>query len=310
MRISTAVTWVVVCAGVAAIGAAVWTDRVAHALVGRAGVAGLGTLLVGVALTRGTPARTRRASAGLDAPRAWPVVVIGGVLGSAVLATLGALGGALVALPVVDAPLTVAALRATPLVRRAALAGVVLTHALAGAAGLTALAHAITPGDRVAATGPAIGLAVVATAGLALAPIGRVPLAGLTVALGVLGVGLYARAPIRSALDRLGLDARILPARSEWAHASPDAERAHRRAQQRAPPLDIGETASIVVQERLDGGRQLRGVYEDFQVFVKWDVPADCATGDRVCVRIEDYGTNDAGQRTSGQARFLSRGAC
>ncbi|AWB27616.1 hypothetical protein [Halococcoides cellulosivorans] len=310
MRISTAVSWLVVCAGVAALGAVVWTDRVARAVVPRAVGAGLLALLVGVTLGRLASTRTRQASTGLGAPRVWPVIVIGGVLGSAVLATIGALGGGLVALPIVEAPLTVEALRTTPLVRRAALAGVVLTHALAGAAGLTTLAHTITPGDRVAATGPAISLAAIAAAGLALAPIGTVPMAGLTVALGALGVGLYARAPIRALLDRLGLDARVLPARSEWAHDAADAERAHRRAQKRAPPLDIGETTSIVVQERLDGGRQLRGVYEDFQVFVKWDVPPDCATGETICVRIEDYGTNDAGQRTSGQARFLSRGAC
>lgn len=307
MRLSTVLAWLVVLAGLAAIAAAVVTETVDRALVPRAAVAGLAVIVIGVALTRLAPTRTRRAGRGLTAPRAWAVIVSGGLLGGLVLATVGAVAGALLVLPVVDAPLTLAGLRADPTVRRGALAGAVVLYSIAAGAGLTAVARSITAGLGVE-SGPAVALAGMAAGGVALAPLGTRPLAGLAVAGGLVGVGLFARPAIRGLLARAGVS--VLPPRSEWAHASADGERAHRRAQRRAPPLDIGETATIVVQERRDGGRQLRGVHEDFQVFVKWDVPADCATGETVCVRIEDYGTNDAGQRTSGQARFLSRGAC
>jgi predicted RNA-binding protein with TRAM domain len=80
---------------------------------------------------------------------------------------------------------------------------------------------------------------------------------------------------------------------------------AHREAQQRAPPVELGEVRKIGVEEILDhhtDSPQARGEIEGFQIFVD-DIPRDIRSLDFIRVKIMSYGRG----RTSAQAKFLER---
>lgn len=94
----------------------------------------------------------------------------------------------------------------------------------------------------------------------------------------------------------------------EWKHETAEAEAAHRRAQRREPPVEIGEHVSVPVREVDRAEEQARGQVEKFQVFVDDDVPETLSKGDVIRVQIMDWATNEAGLKVGAHARFVEYG--
>lgn len=88
--------------------------------------------------------------------------------------------------------------------------------------------------------------------------------------------------------------------RSSGARAS---QRAHEAAQQRAPPVAIGETYELGVMEFTDhhsGERVAVGRVEGFVVFTG-DVPGSVSVGDAIRVRVMSFNRGE----TSADATYL-----
>lgn len=89
-----------------------------------------------------------------------------------------------------------------------------------------------------------------------------------------------------------------------------DAERAHRRAQNRDPSevVQKGERVTLVPFEVDHGGRrsEATGKVQGLIVLVDKNLPSGLNTGDPICVRVYAYGSN----RNSAKAMFESRGSC
>lgn len=78
---------------------------------------------------------------------------------------------------------------------------------------------------------------------------------------------------------------------------------AHKQATNRTPPVDIGETHKLGVEEIIphhSGTQTARGKVEGFQIFVN-DIPSTVRPLDTIRVKITSYGRN----RTSAEASFL-----
>jgi|GEM_PF-3255027 len=97
--------------------------------------------------------------------------------------------------------------------------------------------------------------------------------------------------------------------KADWKYDDADAERAHRRAQQRDPAeaVEIGEVVPLVLEEAdySSDPPTIMGSRNALKVFVE-DVPRGLSERDTICVKVTDYG----GKRTSAEAVFLSRGRC
>lgn len=79
----------------------------------------------------------------------------------------------------------------------------------------------------------------------------------------------------------------------------------HRDAQQREPPVDLGDVREVAVQEFTDhhsGERQAVCKIEGFVVFVA-DVPADLEVGDVLEIKILSFNRG----HTSATATFVAR---
>ncbi|SER73259.1 RNA-binding protein [Natrinema salaciae] len=77
----------------------------------------------------------------------------------------------------------------------------------------------------------------------------------------------------------------------------------HREAQEREPPVDIGDVETIAIREFTDhhsGERRAVGKVEGFVVFVE-DVPDRCETTDVIRVKILSFNRGE----TSATATFL-----
>ncbi len=96
----------------------------------------------------------------------------------------------------------------------------------------------------------------------------------------------------------------------EWKHDTAEAERAHRQAQRREPPVNMGQYVSFPVIEVNRGEQQAHGKVEKFRIFVDEGIPSDIQTGDMVCVQIFDWATNERGQKVGAHARFEQYGRC
>ena len=84
-----------------------------------------------------------------------------------------------------------------------------------------------------------------------------------------------------------------------------ESKRAHEAAQQRDPPVDIGETYEFGVTELTDhhsGEEVAVGKVEGFVLFTE-DVPSDLTNGDVIRAKVLSF--NDG--RTSADATFVSR---
>ena len=82
-------------------------------------------------------------------------------------------------------------------------------------------------------------------------------------------------------------------------------ERAHEAAQEREPPVEIGETCTVGVTEFTDhhsGDRVAVGKVEGFVLFVE-DVPSGVAVGDPIRVTVTSFNRG----RTSADAAFDER---
>ncbi|SFR58428.1 hypothetical protein [Halogeometricum limi] len=80
---------------------------------------------------------------------------------------------------------------------------------------------------------------------------------------------------------------------------------AHKDAQEREPPVELGGVYEILLEEETDhhsGRRDLRGTYQGFQIFVK-DVPEDIAVDDVVNVKITSFSRKN----TAAKAKIASR---
>ncbi|WP_049895478.1 TRAM domain-containing protein [Halopiger xanaduensis] len=83
-------------------------------------------------------------------------------------------------------------------------------------------------------------------------------------------------------------------------------ERRHREAQEREPPVEIGDERAVAVQEFTEhhsGKRHAVCKIEGFVVFVE-DVPSSVAAGDVIEIEILSFNRG----HTSATARFLDRG--
>lgn len=100
------------------------------------------------------------------------------------------------------------------------------------------------------------------------------------------------------------------PLEGEWKHNTFEAERAHRRAQQREPPVEISENVSFPVREVDYQEGQARGQVEKFQIFVDQDVPLNINKGQMICVQIMDWATNEDGNKVGAHARFIKYDTC
>ncbi|GAB3705585.1 TRAM domain-containing protein [Halorubrum pallidum] len=84
-----------------------------------------------------------------------------------------------------------------------------------------------------------------------------------------------------------------------------ESKRAHEAAQQRDPPVDIGETYEFGVTELTDhhsGEEVAVGKVEGFVIFTE-DIPGDLGKGDVIRAKVLSF--NDG--RTSADATFVSR---
>lgn len=82
-------------------------------------------------------------------------------------------------------------------------------------------------------------------------------------------------------------------------------KRAHEAAQEREPPVDVGEEYEFGVTEFTDhhsGERVAVGKVEGFVLFTE-DVPSDVSTGDVIRARVLSFNTD----RTSADATFVGR---
>lgn len=150
-----------------------------------------------------------------------------------------------------------------------------------------------------------LGVGVAGLVGWGTERVVPLPLAGGAGALlGALVLLYHARSLLR------GLTTGDVSLRGEWKHESAEAERAHRRAQRRDPPVDVGEHVTLAVTEVDPRENEVYGTVESFRLFVDRDVPSSVGRGDVICVRITTYATNDEGLEVGGHARFVSRGPC
>ncbi|MFD1563760.1 TRAM domain-containing protein [Haloarchaeobius amylolyticus] len=77
----------------------------------------------------------------------------------------------------------------------------------------------------------------------------------------------------------------------------------HREAQQREPPVDIGDVETVAIREFTDhhsGERRAVGKIEGFVVFVE-DVPTDCEVTDVIRIKILSFNRG----HTSATATYL-----
>ena len=77
----------------------------------------------------------------------------------------------------------------------------------------------------------------------------------------------------------------------------------HREAQQREPPVDIGDVETVAIREFTDhhsGERQAVGKIEGFVVFVE-DVPDSCETTDVIRIKVLSFNRG----HTSATATYL-----
>jgi predicted RNA-binding protein with TRAM domain len=82
-------------------------------------------------------------------------------------------------------------------------------------------------------------------------------------------------------------------------------ERAHEAAQQRDPPVEIGETHTLGVTEFTDhhsGDQVAVGKVEGFVLFVE-DVPSSVSLGDPIRVKVSSFNSG----HTSADAVFVDR---
>ncbi|WP_276272462.1 hypothetical protein [Haloarcula litorea] len=94
----------------------------------------------------------------------------------------------------------------------------------------------------------------------------------------------------------------VIRRRSGDASAS---ERAHEAAQEREPPVDVGDTVTLGVTEFTDhhsGERVAVGKVEGFVVFTE-DVPDGLAEGDAIRATVTSFNRD----RTSADAQFVER---
>ncbi|WP_435096221.1 hypothetical protein [Halorubrum sp. N11] len=85
-----------------------------------------------------------------------------------------------------------------------------------------------------------------------------------------------------------------------------ESKRAHEAAQERDPPVDIGETYEFGVTELTDhhSGKEVAvGKVEGFVVFTK-DIPGDVAKGDVIRAKVLSFNEG----RTSADATFVTKG--
>lgn len=84
-----------------------------------------------------------------------------------------------------------------------------------------------------------------------------------------------------------------------------ESQKAHETAQQRAPPVEIGETYELGITEFTDhhsGSRVGVGKVEGFVIFVD-EIPDSVSVGDAVKARVMSFNSG----RTSADATFLER---
>ena len=84
-----------------------------------------------------------------------------------------------------------------------------------------------------------------------------------------------------------------------------ESERAHEAAQERDPPVEIGETYEFGVTELTDhhsGGEVAVGKVEGFVVFTE-DIPSGLDTGDVIRAKVLSFNEG----RTSADATFVTR---
>lgn len=110
------------------------------------------------------------------------------------------------------------------------------------------------------------------------------------------------------ALGVTGLLALLLVATRVRGGNSADAresQRAHEAAQQRAPPVDVGETHTFGVKELTEhhsGSQVAVGEVEGFVLFVE-DVPSSLSPGDVVRAKVLSFNEG----RTSADATFVEK---
>jgi len=84
-----------------------------------------------------------------------------------------------------------------------------------------------------------------------------------------------------------------------------ESQRAHEAAQERAPPVDVGETHTFGVKELTDhhsGDKVAVGEVEGFVLFVE-DIPSSLSPGDVIRAKVLSYNEG----RTSADAAFVER---
>jgi predicted RNA-binding protein with TRAM domain len=85
-----------------------------------------------------------------------------------------------------------------------------------------------------------------------------------------------------------------------------ESKRAHDAAQEREPPVEIGETYEFGVTELTDhhsGAEVAVGKIEGFVVFAE-DIPGDLSTGDVIRAKVLSFNEG----RTSADATFVTKG--
>ena len=91
-----------------------------------------------------------------------------------------------------------------------------------------------------------------------------------------------------------------------WRSDEAQSKRAHEAAQNRSPPVDVGETHEFGINEFTDhhsGNRIAVGKVEGFVIFAE-DVPANKNVGDPIRVRILSFNSG----RTSADAKYVGSG--
>lgn len=120
---------------------------------------------------------------------------------------------------------------------------------------------------------------------------------------------LFVRGSVLDPYSERSLGAAVDGLAGERKYADDAAEVAHRTAQERDPPVDVGETYTLVVKDLSDSGQPV-AKHETFTVFVDQDYPDDASVGDTVCAQVTHFGGGERGNVTAAHARWLGRGQC